>query len=126
MKPRIVSAARLSIPLAAANTYTGTTHIKAGILSIDTSGATGANFLALSGTVTLTQKALLMTGGNDFTIQSGTLGASASEVIVHQLGTGNLTISSTISGGTGSLTKDGSGTLTVTNGLAVSSPGPAA
>ena len=84
-------------------------------LSIDTSGATGANFLALSGTVTLTQKALFKTGSNDFILQSGTLGASNSEVIVHQMGTGNLTIGSTISGGTGSLTKDGSGTLTLTN-----------
>jgi autotransporter-associated beta strand protein len=35
-------------------------------------------------------------------------------VIVHQIGTGNLTISSAISGGAGALTKDGSGTLTLT------------
>ncbi|HZJ13860.1 MAG TPA: hypothetical protein VFD27_02365 [Chthoniobacteraceae bacterium] len=35
-------------------------------------------------------------------------------MIVHQIGTGNLTISSAISGGAGALTKDGSGTLTLT------------
>ena len=57
-----------------------------------------------------------MTGNRDFTIQGGTqLGANNSEVIVHQTGAGNLTISSMISSGTGSLTKDGTGTLIVTN-----------
>jgi len=81
-------------------------------LSIDTSGATGANFLSLSGTVSLTQKALLMTGSNNFTIQGGTqLGVAGSEVIVHQAGAGTLTISSLISSGAGALTKGGAGTL---------------
>ena len=84
-------------------------------LSIDTSGATGANFLALNGIVTLTQNAVLMTGNNDFTIQGGTqLGAAASEVIVHQMGTGALTIKSLIGSGATALTKDGTGTLTLT------------
>ena len=84
-------------------------------LTVDTSGATGANFLDLNGkTVTLTQKAVLMTGSNDFTIQgTGQLGAAGSEVIVQQMGSGNLTINSAIGSAGATLTKSGSGTLTL-------------
>lgn len=85
-------------------------------LSIDTSSATGANFLSLNGTVSLSQGSILFTGSNHFTIQGGTqLGANNTEVIVHQFGSGILTLSSKISAGSGSLTKAGPGTLIVTN-----------
>ena len=61
--------------------------------------------------LTLTQKALLMTGVNSATIQNGQVGASATELIVHQMGSGTLAINGTVSSGAGSLTKDGSGTV---------------
>ncbi len=81
-------------------------------LTIDTSSATGANFLDLnSNTVSLTQKGLLMVGSNHFTIQNGQVGASNTELIVHTMGAGKLTIAGTLSSGTGSLTKSGSGML---------------
>jgi autotransporter-associated beta strand protein len=83
-------------------------------LTVNTQNATGANFLDLGGnTVTLTQKAILMTGNSadNFTIQNGQLGAAASTLIVQQMGTGALTIAGTVSSGAGGLTKSGPGTL---------------
>ncbi len=84
-------------------------------LTIDTSSATGANFLDLNGrTVTLSNRGVLLTGSNDFTIQgTGQLGAANSEVIVQQMGSGNLTINSAIGSGSTTLTKSGPGTLTL-------------
>ena len=85
-------------------------------LTIDTGSATGANVLDLgANTVTLTQNALLMNGANDYTVQNGQLGATAAELIVHTMGTGNLTIASgaNISSGAGSLTKSGPGRLII-------------
>ena len=80
-------------------------------LTIDTSSATGANFLDLNGkTVTLSNRGVLLTGSNDFTIQGTGSFGNGSETVVQQMGSGNLTINSTIPGG---LTKSGSGTLTV-------------
>jgi autotransporter-associated beta strand protein len=84
-------------------------------LTIDTSSASGANFLDLNGkTVTLGNRGVLLTGSNDFTIQgTGQLGAANSEVIVQQMGSGNMTINSAIGSGSTTLTKSGPGTLTV-------------
>jgi fibronectin-binding autotransporter adhesin len=81
-------------------------------LQLDTTG--GAGVLDLNGTsVTFTDRGLLMTGNNDFAIQSGVLG-SATELVIHQFSTGVLTIQSQIGGVTsnnGSVTKTGPGTL---------------
>ena len=85
----------------------------ANTLSIDTTGGGTLNLGGASGVLALTSNAVLVQGTGNYTIQNGALGASGSEVIVHQIGTGILTISSPISGGAGSLTKDGSGTLTL-------------
>jgi autotransporter-associated beta strand protein len=62
---------------------------------------------------------LLVTGANDFTIQNGLVGNTASggrEQIIHQFGTGTLTISATVGVSTNimSVTKDGPGTLVFT------------
>ncbi|NBW87086.1 MAG: hypothetical protein EBR23_09725, partial [Planctomycetia bacterium] len=81
-------------------------------LEVDTSSAAGANVLDLSpAVVTLTQGALLTSGQSDFTIQNGQLGASGSELIVHQNGPGALTVNALIGSGATALTKDGAGTL---------------
>ena len=86
----------------------------ANTLTIDSTGGGTLDLGGANGVLSLTSDALLMNGDDDYTIRNGALGASGSEVIVHQTGIGTLTISSPISGGTGSLTKDGSGTLTLT------------
>ena len=86
----------------------------ANTLTIDTTNATGANFLdlgAASNVLTMTQKGLLMLGGNDFTIQDGQVGAAATETILHTMGAGTLTLATTVGSGAGSLTKNGTGTL---------------
>jgi autotransporter-associated beta strand protein len=64
--------------------------------------------------VTLTSGALMMNGTNNFALGDGQVGASNQELIVHQMGPGTLTLNGTVSGGTGSLTKDGPGQLTLT------------
>jgi fibronectin-binding autotransporter adhesin len=83
-----------------------------GSLQVDTSGGNGT--LDLNGTtLSLTDKALLATGTNNFTIQNGVLGANAAELVIHQFSTGTLTISSPISNNSNStsVAKDGPGTL---------------
>lgn len=75
----------------------------------------GAGTLVLAGTsLTFNNNTLLITGVNNFAINGGTLGASATAMGLHHIGTGTLTISSTISGGAGSLTKTGTGTVALT------------
>ena len=87
-------------------------------LQLDTSAGSGV--LDLNGnTTTALGGALLVTGSNDFTIQNGLVGITASggrEEIIHQFGTGTLTISATmgVSTNTMSVTKDGPGTLVFT------------
>jgi autotransporter-associated beta strand protein len=88
-------------------------------------GPEAVNSLKLAGAQTLTLNGLLTntTGGVLFdnstgaaTITGGTLGASASEVIVTTAGANSanaLTIASLISGGAGSLTKSGPGLLVI-------------
>ena len=86
----------------------------ANTLSIDTTGGGTLNLGGASGVLALSSNALLVQGTGNYTIQNGALGASGSEVIAHHIGSGTLTISSPISGGAGGLTKDGTGTLTLT------------
>ena len=86
----------------------------ANTLSINTTGGGTLNLGGAAGVFALSSQAVLVQGTGNYTIQNGALGASGSEVIVHHLGSGLLTISSPISGGAGGLTKDGSGTLTLT------------
>ncbi len=62
-------------------------------------------------TLSFTTGGLLLTGNNNYTIQDGTLGASGAELDIHQYSSGTLTVSGPISGGAGSLVKDGPGTL---------------
>jgi autotransporter-associated beta strand protein len=103
------------------NSTTGSPYLSLSVtpsyntLTIDTSSATGANVLDLNGkTVTLTNKGVLLTGSNDFTIQgTGQLGSGGNEVIVQQMGSGNLTINSAIGSSSAFLTKSGPGTLTL-------------
>ena len=64
-------------------------------------------------TLTLNAGGLLFTGANDYSITGGTLagsGGTQKDLVVHQFGSGNLTISSALSTSTG-LTKTGTGTL---------------
>lgn len=84
-----------------------------GSLQIDTASGDGLLNIGQTadGQLSLTYQALLMTGANDFTITSGTLGASTKELLVHQYGSGVLTINSTIGATSGGLTKSGDGLL---------------
>lgn len=97
------------------NWSSGITNRSVNSLSIDTSASNGTLDLGAGGNVlTITSKGLLMTGGNDYVIQNGQVGASANELIVHQYSTGVLTLAGTVSGSSGSLTKSGNGTLALT------------
>ena len=86
-------------------------------LTIDT--AAGNNTWNLNNkTATITTGSLIMTGANDFTIQSGTLkSAATSALIFNQNGTGNFSISSIIANGlaASTLTKTGTGNLTLSS-----------
>jgi autotransporter-associated beta strand protein len=88
---------------AAANSVTADST--AGPITIDLGGA--------SDVLTLTALGLLTTGTNAVTIQDGQLGASGKEVILQTMGTGGVTVSANIGAGTGSLTKNGADTLTL-------------
>ncbi|HTJ79238.1 MAG TPA: autotransporter-associated beta strand repeat-containing protein [Rariglobus sp.] len=81
-------------------------------LTLDGTGGVGALNLGGS-TMTVTQKGILSTGSNAYTISNGQVGATNSEVIIHAMGTGGLTISGSIGSGSSQLTKDGSDTLTL-------------
>lgn len=73
--------------------------------NLDLSAGTQLSFLAGN------PGAILMTGSQNYSITGGTIGSNGSEVIVHQMGTGVLTISSQLLGTTGSFVKNGAGTL---------------
>ncbi len=93
-----LSGSRTTNTLKIANTGTGTLDLVAGNI------------------LTLTAGGLLFAGSADFQISNGTLQsntATNSDLIIHQNGTGQLTIGSVIANGAGTsvLTKTGSGTL---------------
>ena len=84
-------------------------------LTIDTSINSGTIDLGASSNIlSLASGAILFKGGNAETLAGGQVGATDSEVIIHQTGTGVLTINSRISSGAGSLVKTGAGTLVLT------------
>jgi len=84
-------------------------------LTLDTTGGNGSvDMGGLANSVTLVSGAVLMNGTHSFTLANGQIGADNQELILHQMSTGTLTISGNVSGGTGSLTKDGPGQLTLT------------
>jgi len=71
--------------------------------------------LDLGGNITtLNTQALLMTGTGNYAITDGTLGAAATNLYIHQFGTGTLSVGANISSGASILTKDGTGTLVLT------------
>lgn len=104
-------------------TMTAGAHV-ARSLSIDTSAQagnmnlTGASLTFLSGT----PGAILFSGSNDYTITGGTVGSNGSELIVHQMGTGVLTIGSQLMGTSGAFMKNGSGTVRLTGTSAFAGP----
>ena len=67
--------------------------------------------------LTVTSGAIQKVGANDATLAGGQVGAANSEVIVQQNGTGTLFLNSLLSGGTGSFTKMGAGTVQLSGGL---------
>ncbi len=84
-------------------------------LTIDTTNSGGTIDMGESTNIlTLTSLGILFKGPNNATLTGGQVGAAGSEVIVHQVGTGALTINSQVSSGAGSLTKGGSGALALT------------
>ena len=111
-------------PLASSGLSATDNYLSAADLTV--AGAESVNSLKLAGAQTLTLGGLLTigTGGVLFnnstgaaTITGGTLGASATEVIVTTAGSNSanaLTISSLISGGAGSFTKAGEGLVVIT------------
>ena len=111
-------------PLAASGLSATANYLSAADLTV--AGPESVNSLKLAGTQTLTLGGLLTIGSGGVlfnnstgaaTITGGTLGASASEVIVTTGGStpaNALTINSLISGGAGSLTKAGNGLVVLT------------
>ena len=71
-------------------------------------------------TLTLSSSGLLMYGSGNYTIQDGQLGASGAGVVVNQIGSGTLTISSQISGGAGTFSVGGGGSVVLTGNSAYS------
>ncbi|MEI7782437.1 MAG: autotransporter-associated beta strand repeat-containing protein, partial [Planctomycetota bacterium] len=93
--------------------------------SIKVTAATSGQSLTISsGTLALAAGGIIFTGSNDYAINGSTLtskqGATNSDLIVYQNGSGNLTIGSTIGNGNGAqtLTKFGSGKLTLGGSIA--------
>ena len=85
-------------------------------------GGNAANSLAINassngaidlggGALSLTSGGLLMYGPGNYTITHGQLGASGAGVVVNQLGPGKLTIASSISGGAGTFSVGGGGSV---------------
>ena len=93
----------------------GLTTRSVNALTIDATTTGGTIDLGASTNVlSLTSGGLLFKGGSNVTLTGGQLGASGTDLFIHQAGSGILTISSLISGSTGNLSKDGPGTLVLT------------
>lgn len=86
-----------------------------GVNSLTLDASAGPGLLDLGGptdVMLISSLGLLMFGANDYVITNGQVGAANVELIVHQMGTGTLTINGTVGSGTTSgLTKNGPGTL---------------
>jgi autotransporter-associated beta strand protein len=94
--------------------WTGAGNRSVNSLTIDTTTNYGTIDMGPAANIlTLTSLGVLFKGGNPETLTGGQVGATNSEVIVHQAGAGTMTINSLISSGTGLLTKDGDGVLVV-------------
>ncbi|MFA6287718.1 MAG: autotransporter-associated beta strand repeat-containing protein [Opitutaceae bacterium] len=94
------------------NLTTTTANRSVNSLALDSSSGAGSlNLGGASDVLTITSGGLLMTGSNNYTVGNGQVGANNTELIVNQYGTGKLTLSGTVSSGTGSLTKAGPGVL---------------
>jgi len=93
-------------------------------LTLDATGnnAQVTDMGAASNVLSLASGALQYVGSGDATLQGGQIGVANSEVIIHNVGTGTLTLSSLLAGGTGSVTVDGSGT-TIVSGASTYSGG---
>ncbi len=84
-------------------------------LEIDTTAEAGSlTFGADANLLRLDHKAILMTGSYDFVIANGQIGLSSQELILHQYGTGILTIGGRIGAGATRLSKAGPGTVILT------------
>ena len=102
--------AGIASPLAWSN---GITVRSVNSLTFDTVGGNQiVNMGAVGNTLTISSGALGFTGVNNGTLLGGQVGASGSEVFVHQNGAGTLSINSPVSGGAGSLVKFGAATST--------------
>ncbi len=83
-------------------------------LSVDTATG-GATVLDLgAANLSVTSGGVLMDGSNNLTIQNGTVGTAATALMIHQMGTGTMTLSATLATTSGSVIKNGSGALIVT------------
>ncbi len=90
-------------------------------LTFDTTNTGGiVNMGAPSNLLTVSSGALLFRGPNNGTLQGGRVTSVGGELFVHQLGSGLFTIASAIP--TGSLIKDGSGTLLLSGANTFSGP----
>jgi autotransporter-associated beta strand protein len=108
------STTNYSVALAGTTQTQATASFAVNSLSIDAGSGGTLDLGGATDVMTLTSGGLLMTnagGAGNFTIQNGQVGNNNQELIVQQYGTGTLTINGTISGGSGSLTKSGPGTL---------------
>ncbi|MBC7783337.1 MAG: autotransporter-associated beta strand repeat-containing protein, partial [Burkholderiales bacterium] len=83
-------------------------------LKATTTGASQSLDVGVGNVLALTNGGLLFAGSNDYAITNGTLQSDTGDLVIHQLGSGALTIGSTVAnGGLGatSLSKTGSGTV---------------
>ena len=81
-------------------------------LTLDASGGAGALDLGGS-TMTVTQKGLLAIGSNAYTLSNGQVGAFNTELLIHTMGTGGVTLSALLGTATQALIKNGPDTLTL-------------
>lgn len=87
-----------------------------GVNSLVLNASSGSGVLDLGGAadvMTNTSRGILMTGGNNYTIQNGNIATNNGEIIIQQMGTGALNLNATIGSGSASITKSGTGTLVI-------------
>ena len=92
----------------------GSRSVNSLVIDSTTSGGT-INLGASSNILTVTSGGILFRGSNPVTLTGGQIGAASSEVILHLVGPGSLTLNSPISSGSGSLTLYGGGGSVVIN-----------